>query len=50
MGRRNESNRLKHKKKVDQKKRAQQEDDQKRKEKLRAIQQSFQSKKDVGEI
>ena len=50
MGRRNESNRLKHKKKVDQKKRAQQEDDQKRKEKLRTIQQSFQSKKDVGEI
>ncbi len=46
MGRRNEHNRLQHKKKVDQKKRAQQEDVQKRKERLRLIQQSFESKQD----
>ena len=41
MGRRNETNRLAHKKKVDQKKRKEQTTEQSRKEKLKLIQQKF---------
>jgi len=41
MGRRNEVNRLAHKKKVDQKKKKEQENALSRKEKLKAIQQQF---------
>lgn len=41
MGRRNETNRLAHKKKVDQKKQREQQAETARKEKLKAIQQQF---------
>lgn len=44
MGRRNETNRLAHKKKVDQKKSREQEAAQLRKEKLKAIVQQFKEK------
>ena len=45
MGRRNETNRLAHKKKVDQKKRKEQTAEQSRKEKLKLIQQKFNEQK-----
>lgn len=45
MGRRNETNRLAHKKKVDQKKRKEQTTEQSRKEKLKLIQQKFNEQK-----
>lgn len=44
MGRRNETNRLAHKKKVDQKKSKEKEAEQLRKEKLKAIMQQFKDK------
>lgn len=49
MGRRNETNRLAHKKKADQKKTREQEAEQLRKEKLKAITRKFNEDKDNGE-
>ncbi|WP_442787228.1 hypothetical protein [Flavobacterium suncheonense] len=49
MGRRNETNRLAHKKKVDQKKNREKEADQLRKEKLKAITRKFNEEQKDGE-
>lgn len=49
MGRRNETNRLAHKKKVDQKKNKEKEAEQLRKEKLKAITKKFNEENKEGE-